>query len=329
MKPFSIRTCLLILAVAVISSSAGAQQKPAAESDDEVLRVETNLVTVPVSVLDRHGKFIPDLKQERFRLFENGIEQKIAYFDSAEKPFTVALLLDTSDSTKFKLKDIQDAAIAFTEQLRPDDRVLVLAFDKNVNLLSEATNDRAALRKAIMRTQTGGGTSLYSAFDTIVSHLSRIRGRKAIVLFTDGVDTTSQPATYEATLHTAQELDALIYTIQYNTYTDLTSSMGQGPNSLQLITRKGESLSVAYERAGRYLNLLAANSGALSYYADTLSHLRENFARIALELRQQYSIGFYPKDHSGAPTARQLKVRVDNPGFVVRSRRSYVFKPAP
>jgi Ca-activated chloride channel homolog len=324
--------CLLIVLWAF--KSASAQQKvptnTSEEPADDVVRVNTNLVTVPISVLDRHGKFIPDLTQEQFHLFENGVEQEIAYFESAETPFTVALLLDTSDSTKFKLKDIQDAAIAFTEQLRPEDRVMVIAFDINVNLLSEATSDRDALRKAIRRAQTGGGTSLYRAVNVAVNErLNRIRGRKAIVLFTDGVDTTSRDVTYEATLRTAEELDALVYTIQYNTYYDLMSesaAASSGPNT-QLITSKGESLQTAYTRATRYLKLLAEKSGARSYYANNLNHLQETFAHIAQELRQQYSIGFYPKnDLDVAP--RQIKVRVNSPGAVVRARRSYRFTRA-
>src|SRR6185295_8603382 len=97
------------------------------------------------------------------------IEQRIAYFDSADKPFTVALLLDISDSTKFKLKEIQDAAIAFTEQLRPEDRVIVVAFDSKVNIITEATSDREVLQRAILRIKTGGGTSLYSAVKIAVN----------------------------------------------------------------------------------------------------------------------------------------------------------------
>ena len=277
MKTYSIltRSLWVVFALLTIHSSVSAQQKEPESDGDEVLRVNTNLVTIPISVLDRHGRFIPDLKQEQFHLFENGIEQEIAYFESAEKPFTVALLLDISDSTKFKLRDIQNAAVAFTEQLRPEDRVIVVVFDTHVTTLTEVTNDPKILQTAIQRIQAGSGTSLYSAVKLVVSErLNRIRGRKAIVLFTDGVDTTSRDATYEDTVHMAQELDALIYTIQYNTYYDLTSKAhaDQGLNSVQVVTNKGESLQTAYARAGRYLNLLATKSGARAYYADSLDH---------------------------------------------------------
>nr|MDQ3746856.1 hypothetical protein [Acidobacteriota bacterium] len=126
------------LFVAVSSSSARAQSRPSdagqRATEDEVVRVSTSLVTVPVGVLDRQGRFVPGLSQGQFRLFENGVEQEIAYFEGAEKPFTVALLLDMSDSARLKQKDIQDAAIAFVEQLRPDDRVIVAVFDKRFTI---------------------------------------------------------------------------------------------------------------------------------------------------------------------------------------------------
>ena len=329
--------CLSIALFVIESPASPQEQKPSKHpaqqelSDDDVVRVSTNLVTVPVRVMDRQGRFIADLSQGQFHLYENGVEQDIAYFESAEKPFTVALLLDTSDSTKFKLKDIQDAAIAFTEQLRPDDRVMVAAFDKRVAMLTEATSDRRVLHDAIRRTQTGGGTSLYNAVEIIVGErLNRIRGRKAIVLFTDGVDTTSLGATYEGTLHMAQELDALAYAIQYNTYDDVMSqSVSQGQMmGTQVTTSKGESLQTAYARANRYLNLMADRTGGRFYYADTVKRLTEVFTHIAQELRQQYSIGYYPKNQLVDAEQRQIKVRVSLPSVVVHARRSYVFKPS-
>src|SRR3989440_6611800 len=97
--------------------------------EGDILRVDTTLVSIPVSVMDRAGKFIPDLRKEDFRIWEDGVEQQVAYFASTEKPFTVALVIDTSGSTKNKLEDIQNAAIAFVEQLRPDDRVMIVSFN--------------------------------------------------------------------------------------------------------------------------------------------------------------------------------------------------------
>ena len=333
------KAVVLLLVVLVISSRAFAQQQkptPAqpAATDDDVIRVDTTFITVPVSVMDRQGRFIPDLQQSDFHLYEEGVEQEIAFFETADKPFTIALVLDMSESTKFKLKEIQDAANGFLAQLRPEDRVMIVAFDKGVYVLAEATNDRAVLAQAISRARTGGGTSLYQAVDVVMGErLNRISGRKAIVLFTDGVDTASAGSTYLSTLRTAEELDALAYAIQYNTYDDVVgaqSGHGAGDQDARgiLVTAKGERLDVAYKRANLYMNLLADKTGGRFFYAASPKALTEAFERIARELREQYSLGFYPQTRV-AGKSRQLKVRVNRPDVAVRSRKSYLYKAPP
>jgi Ca-activated chloride channel family protein len=350
-KPTSVRRLLLLIALCVIAAPARAQhsstpaqpQKPPTppeqqSSEDDVVRISTSLVTVPVSVMDRQGRFVADLTQDQFHLFENNVEQEIAYFENAEKPFTVALLLDTSDSTKFKLHEIQAAAIAFIEQLRPDDRVIVVAFAKSVNVLAEATNDRRVLRDAIMNTKGRGGTSLYNAVEIVVSQrLNQIRGRKAVVLLTDGVDTTSVGATYKSTLHAAEELDALVYAIQYDTQDDAakdarSASAANGQLvSGEIVTARGDSLQVAYAQATRYLRSMTDKSGGRFYLANSTDSLRETFRKIAQELREQYSIGYYPKDGEETETAqRRIRVKISNPpNVVVRARKSYINRASP
>ena len=328
-------TSLPILILAICSLAFAQQQKPtpdpAAVTGDEVVRVETTLITVPVSVMDRQGRFIADLQKTDFHLFEGNVEQEIAFFETADKPFTVALVLDMSESTEFKLKEIQDAANGFLAQLRPEDRVIIVAFDKGVYVLAEPTSDRGILSRAIGRTRTGGGTSLYSAIDRVMGdELSRVSGRKAIVLFTDGVDTSSSDSTYQSTLRTAEELDALAYAIQYETYDDAVSSKsgrGAGDQDARgiLVTAKGESLEAAYKRADRYLNLLADKTGGRYFLAASPKSLKESFERIAQELRHQYSLGFYPQTRA-AGKSRQLKVRVNRPDVAVRARKSYIYK---
>ena len=111
----------------------------------DVIRVNTTLVTIPVSVMDRAGRYVPNLRKEDFRLWEEGVEQNVAFFSSVDKPFSLVLMIDTSASTRFRLEDIQDAAIAFVNQLRQDDRVMVVSFDDQVRILSEFTSDRSRL----------------------------------------------------------------------------------------------------------------------------------------------------------------------------------------
>ena len=192
---------------------------PEDASEEDVVKVETNLVNIPVSVFDRNGLYIPGLHQEDFKIFEDGKEQQIAYFGTTDKPFTVILLIDVSPSTAYKIEEIQEAARAFVDQLKPQDSVMVIEFDRRVHVLTEATNDRSAIYKAINKADWGDGTSIYDAVDfSLRKRLSKVLGRKAIVLFTDGVNTTSMKATYDSTLDQAEEADALIFPIYYNTF---------------------------------------------------------------------------------------------------------------
>ncbi len=329
-----IRSVVIGFLVTAASASPAAQEKTSAPSQDvDVIRISTTLVTVPVRVMDRNGRFIAGLQQEQFHLYEAGIEQQIAFFENATSPFTVALLLDASDSTVHKLRQIKDAAAAFTTQLRPDDRVLIMTFDKRISVLCELTSDRRLLASAIDRAQSGGGTSLYDAIDSVMVRLRKVRGRKAIVVFTDGVDTTSRVATYESTLRAAEELDALIYTIQFDTYSDVTRSRATAssdPTQNEVITSTGERLDVAYKRGARYLRLLSDKTAGRFYYAAGLDRLKEIFAAIAAELREFYSLGFYPGDRPGAKRTRELRVKVSVPNVSIRHRRSYVYAaPSP
>lgn len=317
---------------------------------DDVVRVDTALVTVPVSVTDRNGRSIADLKREDLHVFEDNVEQDIAYFASVDKPFTVVLMIDTSSSIWSKLGQIRDAAKLFVDQLRPDDNVMVVSFARGFTIESDVTNDRAKIRKGIDRIGKGLSTHLYDAVEKLMQkHLSRIPVRKAVVLFTDGVDATSNHATYEGTVHSAEELDALIYPILYDTY-DPAADKGQSPappaatGRLPSILRKlplplpsifgssgggTGSTRAEYDRGERYLRDLAEKTGGRLYDANKdLSSLQAAFGFIADELRRQYTIGYYPKKKTGAGERRQIKVRIDRPDVAVRARDSYIYQGA-
>ena len=197
--------------------------------DDEVLRVDTNLVTVPVSVSDRDGRFILNLKKEDFQISENGKPQQSAYFAAAEVPFTVALILDVSYSAHFKIDEIETAAYRFVMNLRPADKVMIVTFDDEYHVQCEPTNDRETLRRAINGAKTGQGTALYDTMSFAFDRFAQIPGRKAIVLFTDGVDTTSRQSNDAKNLRQAQEHDALVYTIHYDTYEDVQNASRMPP----------------------------------------------------------------------------------------------------
>jgi len=341
------RDLFLILLLLLTSLGYAQVQKPTKNpkenaAEDDVVRVDTTLVVLPVRVKDRHNKFIAGLTQDQFHIYEDGIEQEIKYFEppgapndinASLKPLTVALMLDVSDSTEFKLKHIQCTAMAFVDLLRPGDRVIIVAFDKNVRVLAEATLDRNVLREAIKKVRPGGGTSLYEALNQTIEKLNRLGGRKVIVMLTDGVDTSSKGLTSDSTIRAAEQSYVSIYPIQYNTYGDFADNpsretYGAGEfGKTAHISRNGELASESYKRATLYLRLLADNASGYFQYADNTKALARSFDRIAAQLRQQYTIGYYPKNQTADAKARRIKVEVRVPDLRVETRKSYVYKP--
>lgn len=311
---------------AVLAPAANAK-----EDSDDVLKVETNLVTIPVSVYDRNGLYIPGLRQQDFKVFEDGVEQEIAYFGTQDKPFTVALLLDTSPSTQYKIDEIHKAAASFVDHLGPEDSVMVIEFNSSVKVQTEPTKDRDKIRKAIYKAKFGDGTSLYNAVDEALrKRLASIQGRKAVVLFTDGVDTTSRKNSYDGTLAYAEESDSLIFPIYYNTYGDTPPQYSTGPDIFgpPIIVRGASKEEYALGR--KYLEDLADATGGRVFRPEaTPGGLAAAFEGIAEELRRQYNIGYVPKEEGRVGQRKQIKVRVNRPNLVLRSRDSYVVGAAP
>lgn len=336
---------------------------PAVEPDDSAVDgpeivVDTKLVTIPVRVMDRKGRFLPGLTKANFKVYEDNVEQEVALFSNDAQPFTVALVLDMSYSAKFKAAEIQNAAIEFIDQLRPEDRVTVISFDQEVHIHSEPTSDRKAIYAAIRKAQISTGTSLYEAVDlTINDRLRKIEGRKAMVLFTDGVDTSSRRSNDIDNLRDAMEIDTIIYPIRYDTFADvqrikndpMPQQLPQKPNSngiprggtppivpaknqspfpfpvpaVGVPSDKGTTVE-EYAKGEEYLNELANRTGGQIYVADTLTNLSSAFAKIASELRELYSLGYYPSDDAEAGKVRRIKVKVDQPNVAVKARDRYV-----
>jgi VWFA-related protein len=310
--------------------------------EGDVVRVNTNLVTVPVTVLDRQGRFVPDLQREDFHIFENGVEQPVAFWEPADKPFTVALLLDTSPSTQFHLWEIKEAAIAFAKQLRPQDRVLIVSFNDQVLLLTEVTNDMNVISAVIeQNANMGHATRLYDAVHLVIrDRLNKIQGRKAMVLFTDGVDTASFQANYRSTIREVDELDALIYPIQYDTTDYMRAMQGAGQGSTTVVTTTSSgpfgsgtttsrvtygapivtgpnggplpgTTKADYDQANQYLQELADKTAGQLYHANDSTQLAQAFSRIAEELRRQYSLGYYPQGGEASSQAGNASAQGD------------------
>lgn len=223
----------ILLVVALALTAVFAQSKPAGQrpqqppqpaatpppepEEMETLKTDTDLVTVPLIATNRDGVYITDLNKEEFKITEDGVTQEIAFFGKVAAPFHVVLMLDTSSSTKDQLKKIQQAAYTFVQQLQPVDRVKVISFDDKVRDLNEFTADREVLRAAINGTRSGEGTKVYDAVELAMNTLRKIRGRKAIVLFSDGMDWYSDHATFQGTVRFLDEEGVVIYPIRYDT----------------------------------------------------------------------------------------------------------------
>lgn len=211
----------LLLSASVTRGQNGQEPKPSSrpssEQDVDTLKIDTNLVTVPVIASSRAGNYIADLKKEEFKLTEDGVVQEIAFLAAVDAPFYVVLMLDTSNSTEEKLPQIQRAAIAFLDQIGPNDKVKVISFDGELHNWNDFTGDKAILRNAISKTRKGDNTRVYDAVQLALDSLRPIQQRKAIVVFTDGMDWHSDQSTFESTTRDLDESGVIVYPIRFDT----------------------------------------------------------------------------------------------------------------
>src|SRR5258705_9875956 len=265
---------------AVIAFAKPTPEKELEFDENDVVRVSTSLITVPAEVLDRNGRNVGNLQKTDFRIYENGVEQQVAYFASVEQPFTVALLLDVSGSTQSQLQAIRTAANTFIKRLRPKDRLLLVSFDGTINVLTEAVT-LADLRKQKLRLDAiHDGTLLYDTVGFVLNQrLAAIKGRKAIVLMTDGVDGGSKKASLKQNLRDAEEANAVIYTVQYNTMPQLPERLSQISN-LQARDHVRTKMIKDYGIGSNYLQSLAEKTGGHIYRGDVLAELPQNFSAI-------------------------------------------------
>lgn len=281
------------------------------------LRVQTNLVNVFVTVRDHHNEITTDLTKSDFKVFEDGVEQKVAYFDKEMNlPLTLAILMDTSGSMGNILIAEQDAASRFVrEVIHKRDEALVMSFDLDVNLLADFTEDPNVLEDAIRHTRINAagppitpgtvpqngviGTDLYDAIYLACNdELSGQSGRKAIIVLTDAEDNGSKENLEDA-IAAAQKADAVIHVILI---TDPSVATGVGP---------GVAHAMAEQTGGRVIRVHNDSS------------LEKAFDEISEELRSQYVLGYYSANTRRDGTYRKIKVEVDRPGAKTLARKGY------
>jgi Ca-activated chloride channel family protein len=306
-------------------------------AQDEVVKVKTTLVNVPVIVSDRNGRYIPGLQAGDFTLLQDGVAQGISFFAAEEEPLNVALLLDTSKSARDVLGKIKDAAKDFIKLLQPADRALVMSFDYRVNVHSLLTSDRKVLEKAVKSVEIGEyvGTVMREAVqDAVRRQFAGVRGRKAVILLTDGKDHGSN-VTKSGLLNMLEESDTMIYTVFYETKPNsgMRGLFGRrggdifrgrfprrrgGPDPDVINQRRGE----LNENAAEYLAAMS-DLTAGRFYRQEVTDLKKTFELIVDELRKQYRLGYYPLSVNADGQAHVIKVQVNRPDVAVRSRRTY------
>lgn len=298
------------------------QQEPPQAT--QTLRVQTNLVNVFVTARDRHNAIISDLTKDDFKVYEDGQEQKVAYY-ALEKnlPLTLGILIDTSGSMQNILDAEQDTASRFVHEImRKRDEAMIVSFDFDLNLLAEFTEDTAVLEEAIRRTRINavssggvvtpgtvpmgqnGGTDLYDAvYAACHDELVHEAGRKAIILLTDAEDTGSKLSMQDA-IEAAQRSDTVIHVLRLSDE-PFYMSMGMGYSGAAVARRMAE------DTGGREVEVRSEKS------------LEKAFDLITEELRSQYVLGYYPTNNKHDGTFRKIKVEVDRSDVKLLARKGY------
>jgi VWFA-related protein len=337
MRYFSIVLCLLLSSFFVQGQS------------------DRTFVSVPVSVSDREGRYISGLEKDDFVIYQDGKEQKVTFFATEDEPVSVALLIDTSESTKAVLTDIRQAAKDFVNLLNKNDRCMVATFDSEVKVLEPFTSDRGMLEKSIENIQSGEkeGTVVFNAVDRLArEYFPKMQGRKVIVLLSDGKDYGSSVAKREL-FSQLEESDVMIYSIFYQTgrvQVDTSGAVKEpdvkpievkqpAPTKPAKKKKKGYSIRIETSRdpntpneirlidkvtSSEAVNVLQEMSDTTAgrFYMSDAPKLSQIFKRIAAEVRQQYRLGFYSRGGEAAATANII-VKVNRADTVVRARGKF------
>ena len=304
---------LLAGSITVLASpqqpGAPAPQEP--RSQGPSFRAGVELVSLNVTVTDGTQRFVTDLNQEDFEVFEDGVKQDITYFTKTNLPIAFSLLLDTSASMDTKLSTAQQAAVGFARRLREQDLAEVVDFDSRVNVLQNFTNDSGALEQAILRTSAGGSTSLYNAVYIALKNLKKVRAtdvaeirRQAIVLLSDGEDTSSL-LPFEEVLDLAKRSETAIYAIGLG-HADRPSGGARSFKEAEFVLRQ-----------------FTQETGGRTFFPDKIADLVGVYGQIADELSSQYTVGYTSRNIKRDGKWRRVIVRVNRPSSVARTKQGY------
>ena len=298
------RTRSLVAAVTLLVCAGGAGL--AARYQDRI-RGGVDLVSLHVTVMDS-GRYVTDLTQEDFQIFEDGIPQDLTFFARGESPIALAVLIDTSASMEQSLATAQEAAIGFARRMRPGDIMEVVEFSGTVNIIQTFTSDGAALEQAIRRTRAVGSTALYNAIYIALRSLQKARvtgaeqiRREASIVLSDGDDTSSL-VSYDEVLDLARRSETAIYAIGL---------------------RAHEWQRREFKQAEFGLRQLSQQTGGRAFFPTAVVELPKIYDQIANELASQYALGYVSKNALRNGAWRRLSVRIGRPGLIGRTRQGY------
>src|SRR5918993_313485 len=286
-----------------------AAQAPQTPDKSQIFRAGVEIVSLNVTVTDPQGRYVTDINQEEFSVFEDGAKQELTYFNRTNLPIALSLLIDSSASMDQRMENAQEAAIGFARRIRPQDLAQVVDFDSRVEIKLGFTNQAEALEAAIRSTSSGGSTALHNAVYISLKELAKVKAknpdeirRQAIVVLSDGEDTSSL-VSFEEVLELAKRSETAIYTI------------GLQP-------RESGALR-GFREAEFVLRQLAQETGGRSFFAQKVEDLRDVYGQIADELSSQYSMGYASKNPRRDGAFRRLVVQIGRPNTTARTKRGY------
>lgn len=320
-------TILAVPAVLLFSPDSQAQSQKSSPTptptvtpkptEEEVIRVNTELVMLTATVTDKNGRYRADLKREDFTVYENGAEQKLEYFNTGDRvPMSLGIIFDTSGSMEDKIEGVQDAVEHFVKSVAAGDEIFLVKFSDDADLIQDFTDDKTRILRTVQNLKPKGSTALYDAVLLGLQKIGEGKHRKrALLLLTDGNDTASS-TTFEEITALARKSEVIIYGL----------GIGHG--------EKGSSHSGIFNNQVkdtvdmRTLRALADATGGNAYYLENAHEggrdlVDEAAAEAAAELKQQYTLGYYPTDQKRNGAYRQIVVEVKDKALRVRTKRGY------
>ncbi len=281
-------------------------------TDNKAIKIDTDLITLTLTVTDYYGRLVSGLTEDAFTIFDNNKKQKITFFSDTDAPVSIGILFDVSGSMSGdKIAKARNALSRFINTSHPRDEYYLIAFNSRAQLLLDKSRDGEAVLNKLTLVEPKQNTALYDACYLGVERVSRgTHQKKALLIISDGQDNSSRYS-FKEVRRLMKESDVVIYSV----------GILDGRDSGSMIGIQGQS----------FLDELSSVTGGKSFYPNTTAEMDEIFERIALELRNQYSIGYTPDDFQPNGEWRKVKVKIKPPRGVprltVRSREGYYATP--